>query len=291
MDKQLTMSNFSFTFEGSSEIDATNLAAGLNALNSLVLETQETNYPDSKCNLKVKASREGSFEVDLSVLAMTAISFLTPENINYATNIAKLILQFFDIKKHIGNKKPKVTKNTEKTIVENANGEIKEYPGKAYSFFTNAKIETAIVQIVESGQKAPDVTGMRIELDDGDKLSISGNEFENMNLPVVSDIDVPTQTIRSTDTFYIRQATVIGEEKWGLMKERPFNAKILDTDWLEEYKKGQHPIVPGIRIRADMITVLKIGESGLPIEGKATYEIIKVHDTLYPEEHQQIRFQ
>lgn len=291
MDKKLSTANFSFSFEGSNEIDASNLAMGLSALNSLVIETQETSYPDSTCNLKVKASREGSFEVDLSVLALTAISMFSPENINYAANITKLILQFFDIKKHIGNKKPKVTKHTDKTIVENATGQIEEYSDKAYSFFANAKIETAIVQIVEAGQKAPDVTGLNLRLDDGEQFSIGKTEFENMNIPVIGDMDVPTQTIASTDTFYIKQATVLGDAQWVLMKERPLHAKMLDTNWLDEYRKGKHPIIPGVRIRADMVTVLQIGENGFPIEGKATHEIIKVHDTIYPEEHKQMELE
>jgi hypothetical protein len=288
MDEKLSTAKFTFAFEGTHEISASHLAASLNALNTLVLETQETCYPDTSCNLKVVANREGSFEIDLSVLALTAISMFTSENINYALSITKLILQFFDIKKHIKDSLPKVKKETDKTIVENKAGDVKEYSGEAYSFFKNAKIENAIVQIIEAGDTSRDVTGIKVTANGGERITIDGTEFRSLKTPVVGDINVPTQTIASTDTFYVKQATFIGDAQWVFVKERPFHAKILDTIWLAEYAKAKHPIVPGIRIRADMLTVLQIGENGLPIEGRATHEIIKVHEVFYPEEFQQI---
>ncbi len=288
VDKNLSTSRFTFTFDGTHEVNASLLAASLNALNTLVLETQETCYPDTSCNLKVTASREGSFEVDLSVLAVTAITLLTPENVNFAVNITKLILQFIDIKKHIKEKKTKVIKEEEGTLVENADGICKRYTGEAYSFFNNAKIENAIVQFVDAGDASPNVTGIKVTTSDGQQIAIDKAEFGSLKIPVVDDIDIPTQTITSTDTFYVKQATFIGDAQWIFMKDRQFHAKIMDSDWLSEYKRAKHPIVPGTRMQAEIKTTLQIGEDGLPIEGKATYEIIKVHTIYYPEVYTQL---
>jgi hypothetical protein len=59
---------------------------------------------------------------------------------------------------------------------------------------------------------------------------------------------------------------------------------------MKEYRDGRHPIVPGIQIRAEMMSSIRIGDDGSPIEWKTSYEITKVLNTIYPDRSEQMRF-
>ncbi len=289
-DQNRTQSHFEFTFAGENELNVETLIAGLQSLNTLVMATKETCLENTECNLKVVANRQGSFIIDLMIAAQTAYTIITPANINYAANCASLIVDFFEIKRHIGNCMPRKTFcDKKKMSVENADGKVRSFSKEAEGYFKNATIENCIIQIINDADKNPNVSGIRVETEDKQLSTIDRAEFSAMNEPVIENMEHPVKEVKSTDTFYIKQPVCIGDSKWEFQKDHHFYAKISDSKWMQEYKEGKHPIVPGVQLKVEMTSYLHIGDDGLPIEGKTAFEITKVLDTIYPHKFPQMK--
>lgn len=289
-DQNVTQSQFEFTFYGDNELNVETLITGLQSLNSLVMSTKETCLENTECNLKVVAHRPGSFIADLAIFAQTANTLFTPEQIDYAANCVELIVSFFEIKKFIGNHLPKrVEKKHGRLEVDNSEGKTARFTTKAEGFFKNATIENSIIQIITCAENNPEVNGIKITATNQRSAEIRRSEFSTVDEPVIDNIEHPVKELKSTDLFYIRQSACFGDSKWEFQKDHRFYAKILDAKWMKEYHEGKHAIIPGIQLKVEMTSYVRIGEDGLPIEGKTTYEITKVIDTIYPESAAQQR--
>lgn len=292
--KTETIAQMSFHFEGleDHQIDVSVLTETLSAINNLMLETQNTCMSGTECNLKVTANRAGSFVTDLQVFAATAVTMFTPENVSYASDMVSLILDFFDIKKFIKSKFPKLLeKQKDKIIITNSENETHEYPIACKGFFENAKIENAVVQVIQNAERETQVTGISIEGNNKkmQKIQIPRMMFDKMSNPViVDDSQKNVQEIVSDDTIFVRQADFMGNQKWQFQKDKRFSAKILDDEWIKDFKLLKYPIYPGVQFRVRLKTILTLSDDGLPVDGSAEYEIEKVLKVIYPEPSEQI---
>lgn len=279
-----TRSRFEFTFEGEDEIEVDTLIAGLQSLNTLVVATQKSCIANTECNLKVVAHKQGSFIAELMIVAQTINNLITPDNINYASNFASLIVSFFDLKIHIGNYLPKsLNKNKNLLDVENSKGEVKQFPIITEEYFKNAKIENSIIQIINSADQNASISGLKIQTEDFQSTAIPRSEFSRVSEKVVDKIDFPTTEIKSRDIIFVRQPVCFGDSRWEFQKDQRFYAKILDKEWMQAYREGKHPIVPGIQLVVEMKSYVRLDDDGMPMEGKTVYEIEKVINTIYPE--------
>ena len=224
------------------------------------------------------------------MLALTATTLFTPINIEYAANIVSLIGAFFNAKKFLKGSKPK-TVNPDVAngiVVENADGEKKSFAVGVSHLFENAKIDNSVIQIIGYANKNSEVEGISIMDKSCDKIvGLGRDDFWGIMQPIAAEKILEESIITSTDTFYIRQPSMIGDAMWGFQKDTSFSARVLDAEWLAEFREAKHPIVPGTQVTVEMRTTLLIGDDGMPIDGKATREITKILKVLYPETYQQ----
>jgi len=279
----LSTANLSFTLDGEDEIDIQTLIGVMDSLSDLLNVTASTCYPDAKCQVKVAATRPGSFSIELKTLALAAYSLLAPDVVSYAANIVNCVNAFFSIKRHIGNGHHKSIKTSgDKIEIENQVGEIKSFPSQAQVYIDNPKLEKPIINIFAISGDNADVAGISIKADGGKKLSISREEFDEVNKPVYSDSPLKTSVSESIDTFFIRRPDLLEDGTWTLIKDRNIQAKISDVKWLSEFQAGKISLKPKMQLKVRLLTTLVLGDNGLPISGRATYEVLEVLAVVMP---------
>jgi len=155
IEKPDDTSKFEFKFETQgNEIDAITLIETLASLDELFSTVSKECYSNVNCKLAVSAHKPGSFIIDLSAIVMSVAPLITPTNISSAYSIIGMVKNCFDIKKHIGNKKPtRVEKRESGLNVTNSDGLVKTYSNEMEKFFESPKIEATTVNIINNRQQ------------------------------------------------------------------------------------------------------------------------------------------
>jgi hypothetical protein len=291
-DKNVTTASFGFKLDGESEIEITTLTNALNALNELVTETASSCYPGSECQLKAVATKQGSFYIDLSVVAATLDSLFTRDNITIAFGLVACIKTMLDIKAHIKNKEPKKVEKKENALeVKNSEGATKKFNIDASAFFSNCNIEKAIVNFINAADANPEVTGISIYTkDDASVVRIPRSDFTDMNEPIIENMVRNSVSSESVEVLYVKQPDFLGKSQWVFMRDRRIPANILDYVWLAKYQARQiPPLVPGSQMRVRLLAKLQLGEDGMPIPNHVSYDVLEVLDVIDPEPSNQFR--
>lgn len=111
-------------------IDANTLINSLIHFTNIVQEVNKELSGDKKVEVKIKASKEGSYIVDLVIASTNIIdhvtTFFSRDNIEYAANIVEVVVGVYGAAKFLRGKKPKRIENTgdNNVTVENNTGEI-----------------------------------------------------------------------------------------------------------------------------------------------------------------------
>ena len=289
-----TVQGFTFHFDGIDHhnINVETLAAELNALNTLMLTVKAEYFPDTELKLKVVATERGSFAVDFQLLALTAATLFTPDNVEYATNALDIICSLFSIKKFLGGARPKKIVDTIEEermtqVVENQKGEIEVFPRDALRILENAKIENSVINIVTAAQTDQDVTGITLRRESAaSEFNLPRDEFEYFTIPVI-DNKHRTQVVENVSLYYIKQVDFMSESMWKLHDGVSINAKILDEQWLKKFHAREYPIVPGVAMKARMRRTLFFGKDGLPVDNMTRYEVVEVLEIINPNDSQE----
>ena len=283
----IQQSVLSFRFDTDlSQISAKTLAETLGKLGEIFAVVNEECYPDVTCNLKVTAHRPGSFIIDIITLAAITPLLFTPDNVQYAHLMISMVKNCFDIKKHIGNEAAKKIEDTDTGIsVTNALGELKAFPRESRKFFESPKIEAEVVNIICIAENNSEVHGIALKVQDGLETVIPRTEFNSMNKLTVNEPKHKELTTTSIATYIVKQATLVGNEKWKLIMDKTISVKINDDEWLSAYRDRKHEVLPGDSLKVEINTTVSVDDFGMPIEGaEATYEVQKVLEIIKPPE-------
>src|SRR3989344_4619057 len=112
----------------SHEIDAEVLIESLVNYSIVTQEVSVYLSPDSKVNIKIKATQRGSFELLLDIIADAGNTLFTPQNIAYASGIVTVVGGLYKFKQWLSKNGPaeKIEHNdTDNTVkIKNNRGEI-----------------------------------------------------------------------------------------------------------------------------------------------------------------------
>ncbi|MEM9378256.1 MAG: hypothetical protein AAGA72_18720 [Pseudomonadota bacterium] len=81
----------------------------------------------------------------------------------------------------------------------------------------------------------------------------------------------------------VRKAVFEGDSVWGINYKRAVDAKMLDTEWLEDFQAGRIPLPPKSRLVVDLRETVPVDEDRME-QGAARYEIVKVYGVELPPE-------
>jgi len=103
-------------------------------------------------------------------------------------------------------------------------------------------------------------------------------------------IEKPVNNTRSTTqrgTYIVKRATFEGDEQWKLSMGHTISVKMKDKEWLKEFRKREHPVLPGDSLDAQIKITFEIDDYDIPIEDTTSYEVEKVFNVIKPEKYVQ----
>ncbi len=253
---------FSIAFEGQpfdqGEIDIKDLAPALLALGDVVQAANRAlNGDRADARLKVKATKEGSFEallaLDVSwVTDMLDVVAANPDRMTAAKDLVDLVFKagggagaatigVVQALKLIRGKKPEKIEEKSSGVSITVNNTTIQMKPKAFQLLQDQRTRENIEKF---GNKTLGIQGLenvRIGADaDGESLSISNSDVSALRIPEPSDDEAETNI--SHVTLWLRLVTpqFEGGYKWRFSDggERRFTAEMEDTDFLNPVLAG-----------------------------------------------------
>lgn len=286
--------SFSFEFNGESYIYADTLSATIdNTIKALQYITSKKD-PEAFVKLKITKFSHGSFDIDLQAIVSFIPTIINPPNIQLAGSIVGLLVNSFELKKHLKGKKPsKVVYREENAVVTNEyDEELAVDKETAKTYFENGQIDAHIVNIFNVVMPDDGKSGLTIKQDHGKSIKIEKEDFGNMATRVVEDNHISeTLTNIVTVDLPLRKPDLLGNSQWGFWYVKYINATIKDKEWLEKVHAGQiRELYAGVRIPVKLQIECDLDEHGSPIPDSDRYIILEVTgNVIEPDNDNQIK--
>jgi len=254
-------------FGGAShEIDADVL---IESLVNYSLVTQEVSFylsPDSKVNIKIKATKEGSFEIVHDIIAFAGNNLFTLDHMEYAAALVTIVGGLYGFKKWL-------SKNGEPEIIQRNGGNVKIKNSKG-----EITINNNVFQIYQSSEKARE--GLKktfIKLSDASEIEnfdiidqdtkeeifkAEKDDFKRMASDE-NDVEKKKQKeIRIDQEFSVFKVVFRENYKWEFFYQgNRIYASIIDKNFLEKVGKGEIAFRSGDRIIADLEIIQVFNEA------------------------------
>lgn len=243
------MQDLIIKFDGEANyIKANTLINSLIHFNHL-LETISRKMDSTKSvEISVKAFAPGSFLVDLALSTKQAIgnsNLLSKENIGYAKEVVKTVVETYKILKFLKGEKPKSTRTNGQTIsIENNYGVVNNFDLTGATIYLEGKeVRNLLSNSFETIDNDPNITSFEL-LDKNKKplIQIEKNEFINLATFEDDPLESKTEKIKIIENAII----TLFSFDWGMRKKWDFYyegtkipIKILDETFLKAINKGE----------------------------------------------------
>lgn len=285
MGHQLIESRDSFkvSFGGPSSIDAEAFARTIQNIVHIVQESSKIVDPKCFVRLEINKTQEGSFETILDAIARHTETLFTNTNITVATAIIGGVVGLFQIKKHLGGKKPLRVEiiNEEETEITNHKKEKQTFNTQVVNnYFGNTSIDASISQIGSNLQThkrdfmkiTSDSTNKEVYFGEPDYTALSQIIVDGSNIASNNE----KQYVIEKCEYKIKQPDLVGDSKWKLMSDKVIDAKILDKDFIQKIKSGEIKISGGYSLVVKLVSYVAMSEDDDQIIS-VDYTIPKVH--------------
>ena len=268
---------FTYKFEGSAEIGATELAKTLESLASLVNFATVAEIPDAFARLNIRALEKGSFVIDLSAVVQTAKNLITPQGMEFAQTAIELLLAFFQIKQHIKGEPHRVTHTDAGIIVENNSGEIKHFVRNGGVYFKEPKIDILVVNCA-SAASGEGISGISLAIPNKEELKLSRSECKALSSPAQTEQIIRQRRIVQNEVILtIKKPDMLGSSKWIFKSgQNTIEASISDENWIDWFRESKAPICFGSQIKADLITTVELDDHDDIKIGTEKHEVVRV---------------
>lgn len=287
-------SQFTFKFDGGSEIEAVLLSRAIVNIADLIKIAAMYECPNDYVKIKVTSLRSGSFQINFSTVS-EAMSHLyrSFEDVSaLALKIVGIVLGFFKIKKHLKGKKPKtITEKSEGMIeVENeASQKIIVHAGSG-TIINNIKADVLVIQISECALEHNPDGGFTIATE-SEQAKILPDDLESLSAPIAVDEERTEKYIVTTE-LPIRKPDLLKNTSWQFIYQgKSINAKILDENFLESVNNGSVNLKSGSYIRANLEITVYLDINGAPLNNAVKYNVIEVIGSIEHYEMEQLTIQ
>ncbi|MGF1659242.1 MAG: hypothetical protein ACFCUS_07415 [Rubrimonas sp.] len=258
------MSNaaFSIAFEGKAfedgDIDIRDLAPALLALGDIIQSANKAlNGERADARLKVRATREGSFEALLSLDVRWITDLLDavaaqPERMTAAKDIVDLVFKagtgaggatigVIQAPKYIRGKKPEKVEHNPSGVSITVNNTTINLENKAFQLLQDHTTRESVQNFGKKTLSIPGLNHVKIETNDHKvPLHISNNDATALRIPEPEEVEIETNI--SHAKLWLRLITAQFEDgyKWRFSDggERRFTAEMEDKDFLSPVLRG-----------------------------------------------------
>ena len=267
---------FCVRLDGENEMDALLLAKTIHDMAELTKIIVKEEDSEAHAKINVTAFSEGSFQIDFSTVCETARTLLDIPSLALA--IVKIIKGALEIKKHIGNKKPKslIESGGGKVIVENEGGQKISVPSTSQVVINNVNIEHLIMNI-SSNAKEHNPSGGFTFSTESDKAVFSAADLKKMSKALPAEQITTCQRREFEAELIIKKADIRGRSSWEFYHiDKRIIANITDDEWIARLHNCEFKIGHGDSITAKIERYIDFDSMNNPIENSEKYTIVKV---------------
>lgn len=272
---------FSFHLDGNSSIDAILLSKIISNIAELTKMAAIYENPDSYLRMNVTAFKNGSFEIDFSTICEITENIISQGNdlIGFASTAIATVKGFLDVKKLLKGKKPKSVKETSdgRIIITSEDDHSINVTKSSGAVVNNVHIDNLVVNLAQNVSEHNSKGGFFFNTKDSSE-HFNSADIEEMRKPLPTAQEEIVKNITTKADLLIKKAALIGKGAWSFIyNSKTIEAKIEDTDFLEQIHKGEFAIQSGDYITADLkITIPYDMNIGFD-ESATKYTICKVY--------------
>jgi hypothetical protein len=295
---------FNFTINGKFDsIEVSSLTATLINLNFLIQEMNQVAKTNKKVDLTIKTYKPGSFDIYLQLIADAilvggSMGMFSGNNIESAKQVIDFTLSALNLKKFLGNSKPKevITMSDDRVQITNNKGQITYINTLVYHAATeNENIDKSTKQLFKSISPIDNATGITIKDNLGVeqfKVEKETTEFDSMieDSPIINEEEIKSRDIRKNNAVLsVFGLTFDDHTKWQFFYEgNKIPVNIEDKAFIEKVLNRQVPILNGDRFKCNLTIHQRWNKIAQVFENKS-YTINEVlSDPIPPEQQSEI---
>lgn len=273
--------------KGDSTISVTTLIKTLESYKKITEQTSliasEGNY---NTEIKVSAFKEGSFEINFTIVTEIIASLFAVETIDYAKKLSETIILMFSLHKIFKGKKANL-EEIEKVVINNPTI-ITGNPNLIVNIYQNQAVRNGIREAIQSAKEDTSVTGITLSSEGCETVEITHDEFEELS--AAQDIN-ETQTNRiSIDHNALLTIVSLSFKKGDIWKFSYHNTKIpikLSDDNLHKAIENGMTFKKGDALKVELEITSKWDEED-KIYYDYKYKILRIIDTIHSPTQQEI---
>jgi hypothetical protein len=288
---------FEFKYQGESHsIDINTLLTSQFHYAAILNEIKNNLYPDIELKIRIQSFEEGSFDINQLIEITTISGLFVFQNVDYISQIFRVLKAYIDIKKVLEGKKPeKIEELAENKIalVINGNNNTVIVDKDAFNIYqNNYQIHKALYKNAEILEHDPEIDGVKITNKTTNEtiLDIPRSEFLDLSLdnPFL-DKEINVKIIEDA-VLYIRKLEISPKRnsKWDFIYEgRKINSvPIHDDIFLNQVIEGKK-FGNGDRLKARLRIIQKLDiPTGVYLDEK--YEVLVVKNIVPKNEQTEI---
>ena len=285
MTPEQSTKHLKIVFGGEShEIDAEVLIESL--VNYSIVTQEASTYlsPDSKVNIKIKATQRGSFELIHEIIAYAGNNLFTDHSVQFAAALVAIVGGLYKFKKWLSkNGAPERIEHNEKdnTVkIKNNKGEIEINQTVFNVYQTSEAARDGLKKTFSKLKDAREIDDFEIIDQDTNKeiFRVEKSDFESMS----SDVGEPEQrkqTIVKRDQELNLFKIVFKEgHKWEFFyQNNRIYASVNDSEYVKKVTKGEISFRSGDRIIADL-EIIQIYHEAAGVFVNDEYHITRVKE-------------
>ncbi len=251
---------------GSHDIDADVLIESLVNYSIVTQEVSVYLSPDSRVNIKIKATQEGSFELLLDVIANAGNNLFTAQNVVYASSIVTIVGGLYKFKQWLSkNGEPDTIERNENAVkVKNNNGEITINKNVFHIYQSSEKAREGLKKTFTKLKDAEEIDDFEIiDQDNGEEIfRAEKSDFG----PMASDIGEvekrKQKEVKPDQELSVFKIVFRENYKWEFFYDgNRIYASITDTEFIARVGKGEVAFRSGDRMIADLEIVQVFNEA------------------------------
>lgn len=260
MKTETSTKSLKIVFGGEShEIDAEVLIESL--INYSIVTQESSTYlsPDSKVNIKIKATQKGSFELIHEIIAYAGNNLFTDHNVHFAANLVAIVIGLYKFKQWLSKNGPveRIEHNDKNNTVKirNSNGEIEINQTVFNIYQTSEAAREGLKKTFSKLKDAHEINDFEIiDQDTNEEIfRVEKTEFE----PMSSDIGEPEQKkqtiVKRDQELYLFKIVFKEGHKWEFIyQNNRIYASVNDSEYVKKVTKGEIAFRSGDRIIADL---------------------------------------
>lgn len=284
MNKNQSSKNIKIVFGGNShEIDADVLIEAL--VNYSVVTQEASSYisPDSKINIKIKATQKGSFVLLMNIVANAGSNLFSANTVEYAAALVTTVGGLYKFRQWLSrNGAPEVIERNEQSNVikiKNDSGEITVNTNVYNIYQTSDKTRTGLRNTFTKLKDANEIDDFEIiDPENGKEIFRAGKEDFSLMSSDAGEVEQRKQKeIRTDEELSVFKIVFKEDHKWEFFYNgNRIYATISDTNFIEKVSKGEIAFRSGDRMIVD-IEIEQVFNEAANVFVNNQYFVTKVH--------------